>query len=230
FFPGTGGSDDTGPLNNANPGAHHSLNVPLQDGIDDESYFQLFQDVMKPCITTYKPTAIVIQCGGDSLGGDRLGCFNLNIKAHGRCVQYTKRLGVPMLVVGGGGYTPRNVARLWAHETSVCIETDLHPTLPSHTPFIEHFAPDNTLYPDLGKNNKYDNRNDEKSLRNIVMNITEQLRYVRGSPSVQIQQIPPDLGAWRDEIEREMEEEREQNDQGRRRKERGAGARGEYAR
>lgn len=27
----------------------------------------------------YSPGAIVLQCGADSLAGDRLGCFNLSI-------------------------------------------------------------------------------------------------------------------------------------------------------
>lgn len=29
---------------------------------------------------TYQPSAIVLQCGADSLSGDRLGCFNLTLK------------------------------------------------------------------------------------------------------------------------------------------------------
>ena len=28
----------------------------------------------------YKPNAVVLQCGADSLAGDRLGCFNLSLK------------------------------------------------------------------------------------------------------------------------------------------------------
>ena len=28
----------------------------------------------------YRPSAIVLQCGADSLAGDRLGCFNLSLK------------------------------------------------------------------------------------------------------------------------------------------------------
>ena len=28
----------------------------------------------------YQPEAIVLQCGADSLSGDRLGCFNLSLK------------------------------------------------------------------------------------------------------------------------------------------------------
>ena len=28
----------------------------------------------------YRPSAVVLQCGSDSLAGDRLGCFNLTMK------------------------------------------------------------------------------------------------------------------------------------------------------
>lgn len=51
----------------------------------------------------YQPTAIVLQCGADSLNGDRLGCFNLSTKGHGECVKFIKELNVPLLTVGGGG-------------------------------------------------------------------------------------------------------------------------------
>ena len=34
----------------------------------------------------YQPGAIVLQCGADSLVGDRLGSFNLSIRGHGRFV------------------------------------------------------------------------------------------------------------------------------------------------
>ena len=31
-----------------------------------------------------RPEAVVLQCGADSLANDRLGCFNLSIRGHGR--------------------------------------------------------------------------------------------------------------------------------------------------
>ena len=67
----------------AGSGKYYSINVPLKDGIDDEGYLALFKPVMEKVIGVYQPTAIVLQCGADSLGCDRLGCFNLSIKAHG---------------------------------------------------------------------------------------------------------------------------------------------------
>ncbi|KAL9101193.1 MAG: hypothetical protein Q9163_003532 [Psora crenata] len=203
FFPGTGALSDTGPLNNSSPGAHHALNVPLNDGIDDEQYQQLFKDVIGPCVQTYRPTAIVIQCGADSLGGDRLGCFNLNVGAHGYCVQFVKKFGLPLLVLGGGGYTPRNVAKAWAYETSICIEADLHPNLPAHMPLLEHFKNEKTLFPKLD-NAKYENKNSRGYLNGVVMGIHEQLRYLRGAPSVQMRRIPPDIAGLRNDLEKEL--------------------------
>jgi acetoin utilization deacetylase AcuC-like enzyme len=46
---------------------------------------------------------LCVQCGADSLAGDRLGVFNLSVKGHGDCVNFVKQFNVPTLVVGGGG-------------------------------------------------------------------------------------------------------------------------------
>ena len=64
----------------------------------------------------YQPEAIVLQCGADSLSGDRLGCFNRSLKGHAECVNYVRSFNIPTLVLGGGGYTVRNVSRLELEE------------------------------------------------------------------------------------------------------------------
>jgi acetoin utilization deacetylase AcuC-like enzyme len=81
----------------------------------------IFKNVMENIMTYFEPSAIVLQCGADSLSGDRLGCFNLSIKGHGECVQIVKNLNVPLFMCGGGGYTLRNVPRCWAYETSIAV-------------------------------------------------------------------------------------------------------------
>mmetsp|Transcript_25619 Transcript_25619/g.47101 ORF Transcript_25619/g.47101 Transcript_25619/m.47101 type:complete len:97 (+) Transcript_25619:863-1153(+) len=87
---------------------------------------RIFKPVMDKIMEVFRPGAIVLQCGADSLtGNDRLGCFNLTLKGHAECVRYTKSFNVPTLVLGGGGYTIRNVARCWAYETSVLLDTEL---------------------------------------------------------------------------------------------------------
>ncbi|EOX98965.1 Histone deacetylase 1 isoform 5 [Theobroma cacao] len=112
YFPGTGDVRDIG----YSKGKYYSLNVPLDDGIDDESYHYLFKPIIGKVMEVFKPGAVVLQCGADSLSGDRLGCFNLSIKGHAECVKFMRSFNVPLLLLGGGGYTIRNVARCWCYE------------------------------------------------------------------------------------------------------------------
>jgi acetoin utilization deacetylase AcuC-like enzyme len=78
--------------------------------------------------------AIVLRCGADSLSRDRLGCFNLSIRGHAECVKYMRSFNVPLLLLGGGGYTIRNVARCWCYE--VCMYD--HPSKTKFESFHVH--------------------------------------------------------------------------------------------
>lgn len=49
---------------------------------------------------------------------DRIGDFNLSLSGHANCVEFVKKFNLPLMVLGGGGYTIRNVARCWAKETA----------------------------------------------------------------------------------------------------------------
>jgi acetoin utilization deacetylase AcuC-like enzyme len=40
---------------------------------------------------------------------------------HGECVKFMKEFGIPMLILGGGGYTIKNVSRCWAYETGLLL-------------------------------------------------------------------------------------------------------------
>jgi histone deacetylase HOS2 len=216
FFPGTGDIDRTGPDNEGNPGAHHAINVPLSDGIDDDQYVFLFKTIVGMCVDRFQPTAIVLQCGADSLAGDRLGRFNVQVQGHGACVTFCKSLKIPLLLVGGGGYTPRNVARAWAHETSIAIGCDatLNPIIPEHTPYRSHFRHD-TIFPTLEQilGDPRPNKNTKRKVEEIVQSITEQLRFVNAAPSVQSTAIPPDLAGLKDDVEDKLREEKEEYDE-----------------
>uniref|UniRef100_A0A672L495 Histone deacetylase 1 n=1 Tax=Sinocyclocheilus grahami TaxID=75366 RepID=A0A672L495_SINGR len=93
----------------------------------------------------YQPSAVVLQCGADSLSGDRLGCFNLTIKGHAKCVEYMKSFNLPLLMLGGGGYTIRNVARCWTYETAVALDSTIPNELP-YNDYFEYFGPDFKLH------------------------------------------------------------------------------------
>ena len=47
------------------------------------------------------------------------------IAGHAQCVEFVKKFNLPLLLLGGGGYTIRNVARCWTYETSVALEIDI---------------------------------------------------------------------------------------------------------
>lgn len=53
-----------------------------------------------------------------------------SLDGHGECVSWTKSLGIPMMVLGGGGYTLKNVARCWANETGLLVGERLDDKLP----------------------------------------------------------------------------------------------------
>lgn len=74
-----------------------------------------------------------------------MGCFNLSIAGHGKCVEYVKSKGVPMLITGGGGYTLRNIPRCWTYETSVAIGAELPNEIPQNQ-YSDYFYPENTLH------------------------------------------------------------------------------------
>ena len=48
-----------------------SLNIALPDGIDDAMYCHVFKHALERIVATYRPEAVVLQCGGDSVAGDR---------------------------------------------------------------------------------------------------------------------------------------------------------------
>ena len=49
---------------------------------------------------------------------------------HAECVRYIKSFNRPLLVLGGGGYTIRNVARCWTYETAVLLDTQVNDKIP----------------------------------------------------------------------------------------------------
>ncbi|KAF2737687.1 hypothetical protein EJ04DRAFT_510122 [Polyplosphaeria fusca] len=183
YFPGTGELRDIGVGN----GKNYSVNFPLRDGITDDTYKSMFEPVIEAVMQYYGPEAIVLQCGGDSLSGDRLGCFNLSMDGHANCVRYVKTFGVPVIVLGGGGYTMRNVARTWAYETGNLVNTDMSKQLPFND-YYEYFAPDYEL--DVRPSNM-ENANSSDYLSKIRNTVIDNIRRT-GKPSTEAFQPIPD--------------------------------------
>jgi histone deacetylase HOS2 len=225
FFPGTGDLDDIGLR--GTPGEHFALNVPIPSGIDDRQYKYVFEDVCGRVIDSFHPSAVVLQCGADSLGGDRLGQFNINIRQHGECISYIQSRRLPLLILGGGGYTARNVARAWCHETALLTSNTLPEQIPLDlVPRPEAFSGNKThgegkMYPSFERLHKNECKDAELEL--MVKKIDMDLKFVRNSPWVKMEQLPVESA-----MERVMEDEDERRRNGGRRvKERNPAGRGE---
>ncbi|KAL8874791.1 MAG: hypothetical protein Q9198_006761 [Flavoplaca austrocitrina] len=185
YFPGTGELRDVG----VGPGKYYAVNFPLRDGIDDSSYRAIFEPIIRNVMEYYRPEAIVLQCGGDSLSGDRLGCFNLSMRGHANCVDFVKSFNLPVLVLGGGGYTMRNVSRTWAFETGMLTGQPMANDLP-YNDYYEYYAPDYEL--DVKPSNM-DNANSREYLDKIQIQVIENLRSTTThAPSVQMTEVPRD--------------------------------------
>lgn len=176
FFPGTGSIVDIG----IEKGRGYSINVPLNSGIDDNTYLSVFKPIVSSAVDKFRPEIIVLQCGADSLAGDRIGCFNLTHRGHAGCVEFVKSLNIPMLVLGGGGYTISNVSRAWAYETAILTDMQVSTELP-YTEYFDHYHPNYTL--EILPTNM-DNHNTAKYIERIYKEVCENLREIEGRPSV----------------------------------------------
>ncbi|ESK86297.1 histone deacetylase rpd3 [Moniliophthora roreri MCA 2997] len=191
YFPGTGTQEDRG----RDKGKGYSINVPLKDGMTDESFKSIFEPIMAKIIEVYRPSAIVLQCGADSLSGDKLGCFNVTMEGHAHCVQFIRQYNIPLILLGGGGYTVKNVARVWTYETACAlgIEKEIDPNLPWNE-YFEWFGPRYRL--EVVASNMEDLNVKDGSIDRIRTTALEQLRELQGAPSVALQDTPREsLGA-----------------------------------
>ncbi|KAK9473010.1 uncharacterized protein V1510DRAFT_415776 [Dipodascopsis tothii] len=185
YFPGTGELRDNG----IGKGKNYAVNFPLRDGIDDVTYKSVFEPVIQAIMEWYRPTAVVLQCGGDSLSGDRLGCFNLSMKGHANCVNFVKSFGLPTLVVGGGGYTMRNVSRTWTYETGLLVGQLVGPEIP-YNDYYEYYGPDYQL--EVRPSNMQ-NANSREYLERVKSYVLENISRTKFAPSVQMTDVPRDV-------------------------------------
>ncbi|KAJ7135320.1 histone deacetylase RPD3 [Mycena filopes] len=210
YFPGTGTQEDRG----RGKGKGYAVNVPLKDGITDEAYKSVFEPVIAKILEVYRPSAVVLQCGADSLAGDKLGCFNLTMQGHAHCVQYMRQQNVPLVLLGGGGYTVKNVARAWAYETACAlgVEDTIDPLLP-YNEYFDWFGPRFRL--EVVSSNMEDLNVKDGSLDAVRLQALKDLSQLSHAPSVGLQDTPReklekhlrrglDRGEARDDLDRQL--------------------------
>lgn len=133
FFPGTGPENSIG----IGEGKYYAINVPFGENMDNETYTTLFKDIMSKVLETYRPNVIVLQAGADCLVNDKIGHQNLTIQGHAECVQFLAQQGLPMVLLGGGGYTIQNVAKCWTTEIARLVNQKVPENIPDEDSFIQ---------------------------------------------------------------------------------------------
>jgi len=61
FFPGMGRIEESG----FGSGEGHTINVPLEEGLEDDQMIEIYSDITSKVVRAYKPEVIVLQCGAD---------------------------------------------------------------------------------------------------------------------------------------------------------------------
>ncbi|MBW4055262.1 MAG: acetoin utilization protein AcuC [Proteobacteria bacterium] len=126
FYPGTGFEDEIG----EGRGKGYSVNVPLLAHTDDAMYMKAFDEVAYPLIAAFNPDIIVTQIGADTFRTDPLTNLEITTHSYGEMLSKIKRLKIPWVALGGGGYDLMNTARAWTLAWAIMNGIKLNPRLP----------------------------------------------------------------------------------------------------
>lgn len=119
FFPGTGAADERG----AGNGADHTVNLPLARGAGDAGFVGALDRALLR-VREYRPEILVVQFGTDGHATDPFAHLELSDGAYRvaaeRCHSLAHEVcGGALVLLGGGGYTPETVARVWTDALAV---------------------------------------------------------------------------------------------------------------
>lgn len=105
-WPYSGAADDR-----RNGGAR---NLPVPREFNDSELEFLVENAILPLAKSFSPEALVLCCGADCLAGDPLSGMMLSNVALWNTVDTLTGLGLPTVILGGGGYNPWTLSRYWA--------------------------------------------------------------------------------------------------------------------
>ncbi len=121
----------TGPIEN--DGGGNAFNMPVPRGFNDSEMAYVRDALILPKVADFAPDAIVFLCGADGVEEDPLSHLSLSNNAHWDMLRGLMALGVPrLLVLGGGGYNPWSVGRLWTGIWAVMNGHAIPETLPKN--------------------------------------------------------------------------------------------------
>ena len=107
-----------------------ALNLPVPRGLNDSEMAYIRDALVVPAVADFAPDAVVLQCGADAVTEDPLAHLDLSNTAHWAVVAALNGLAPRYLVLGGGGYNPWSVGRLWTGVWATLLGAEI----PDHLP------------------------------------------------------------------------------------------------
>jgi acetoin utilization protein AcuC len=107
-----------------------AFNLPVPKGYNDSEARLVLQQLILPLVAAFRPEALVVQCGADSLTEDPLSRLCLSNRAYLEALSALRPLSPRVLVLGGGGYNPWSVGRLWTAIWGLLAQQELPKSLP----------------------------------------------------------------------------------------------------
>ncbi len=112
-------------------GCGNCFNLPVPRGFNDTEMRAVLDRLILPRVATFRPEAIVLQCGADALEEDPLSRLSLSNNAHWSVVAALRPLSPRYLVLGGGGYDPWSVGRCWTGVWATLCGQEIPDRLPA---------------------------------------------------------------------------------------------------
>lgn len=94
-------------------GGGNAFNLPVPRGFHDDEMRAVLEGLILPRVQAFRPDLIVLQAGADALTEDPLSRLCLSNNAHRAVLRALRPLSPRLLLLGGGGYNPWTVGRLW---------------------------------------------------------------------------------------------------------------------
>ena len=88
-------------------------NLPVPRGQNDSEIGFICDALIVPQVKAFRPDAVVLLCGADGVEEDPLAHLSMSNNAHWAVVSALMGMAPRFLVLGGGGYNPWSVGRLW---------------------------------------------------------------------------------------------------------------------
>lgn len=111
-------------------GAGNVWNLPLPRGAHDGDMAAARDELILPLVEGFRADAVILQCGADAVAEDPLSRLALSNNAHWAIVAALRDLSPRLLVLGGGGYNPWSVGRLWTGVWATLSRQEIPARLP----------------------------------------------------------------------------------------------------